>query len=95
MKQLLVIAGLVVALLMLAWSVRSCARRASGTQGLPSGVEYVIQCRDCKHEFKLSPKEMTAAYEAGEVRGSGDGIDLFKCPKCGKYQGMQVLKGAS
>jgi DNA-directed RNA polymerase subunit M/transcription elongation factor TFIIS len=93
MKQILILAGVVVALLLSGWGVRSCSQRVTGSQGLPAGVEYVFQCRACKHEFRLSPAEMTAAYDAGAVRGSGDGIDLFKCPQCGKQEAMQVLKG--
>ena len=93
MKQILVLVAVVALLATMGWSVRSCSRRASGIQGLPSGVEYVFRCRACKHEFRMSPKQIGAAYQAGEVRGSGNGVDLFKCAQCGKQEAVEGLKG--
>lgn len=94
MKQILSIVAAVVFFAAAGWSIRSCSRRASGVQGLPKGVEYVFRCRADQTEFKLAPKQMNDAFAAGDVKGSGDGIDLFKCPKCGKHQAVQMLKGA-
>ncbi len=93
MKPILILVAIVAALGGVVWSIRSCSRQVSGVQGLSPGVEYVFRCRADQHEFKLTPKEMNAAFAAGEVRGSGDGIDLFKCQQCGKLEAVQTLKG--
>lgn len=93
MKQILVVVAVVLLLGAMGWSIRSCSQRASGGQGLATGVEAVFRCRACKHEFQLPPKAIAAAYQAGEVRGSGTGVDLFKCARCGKLEAMQELKG--
>ncbi|MCX7817757.1 MAG: hypothetical protein N2652_00840 [Kiritimatiellae bacterium] len=65
---------------------------ASTPQGLPKGQRYVMQCRKDGHEFEMSPQEMNAAFERGEVRGSGDGVDLFRCPKCGEFAAQQIIR---
>ena len=93
MKQIVAIVGIALAIIAVAWGLHSCSQRMSGRQGLPAGVEYVFRCRADGHEFKLTPEQMTEAFNAGEVRGSGDGMDLFKCPQCGKYEAVQMLKG--
>ncbi len=72
--------------------VRSCRERAAAMPGPPAGSEYVMRCRADGHEFRMSPKEMNEAFARGEVRGSGDGVDLFRCPKCGQLAGEQILK---
>ncbi len=65
---------------------------ASTPQGLPKGQRYVMQCRKDGYEFEMTPEEMNAAFARGEVRGSGDGVDLFRCPKCGEYAAQQIIK---
>ena len=65
---------------------------ASTPQGLPSGQRYVMKCRNDGHEFVLSPDDMNAAFARGEVRGSGDGVDLFRCPKCGQFSAQQIIR---
>jgi hypothetical protein len=94
MKQILLIVGAVVLFVSAVWSIRSCSQRAESAQGLPRGVEYVFRCRVDQTEFKLTPKQMNDAFATGDVKGSGDGLDLFKCPKCGKHEAIQGLKGA-
>lgn len=65
---------------------------ASTPQGLPKGQRYVMRCRVDQHEFVMTPQAMNAAFEKGEVRGSGDGVDLFRCPKCGSYSAQQSIQ---
>ncbi len=75
------------------WSVRSCSAQLRPTTGLPAGTRYVMRCNNCRHEFSMTPEELRAAYDRGDVRGSGDGRDLFRCPQCGQYHAQQVLHG--
>ena len=75
------------------WSVRSCSTQLRPTTGLPAGTRYVMRCNNCWHEFSMTPAELRAAYDRGDLRGSGDGHDLFRCPQCGQYRAQQVLRG--
>lgn len=92
MKAVAAAAGIVVALAVAGLGVRSCERRVTPVTGLPPGMSYVMRCREDGHEFTMSPAELNRAFEAGEVRGSGDGVDLFRCPKCGRFSAMQFVK---
>ncbi len=78
--------------LMVAAALAGAGCGASTPQGLPKGQRYVMQCRKDGHEFEMTPDEMNAAFARGEVRGSGDGVDLFRCPKCGAYAAQQIIK---
>lgn len=93
MKQAIIVLVLAGALVSCVLAVRSCSRRLGGAQDLPQGVEYVMKCRADNFEFHLSPEEMNAAFDAGDVRGDGAGNDLFRCPQCGKLEAMQEVKG--
>jgi len=93
MKQVIVALVLAGALVSCVMAVRSCSQRTGGAQGLPRGVEYVMKCRADGHEFSMTPGEMNAAFDAGDVRGDGAGNDLFRCPQCGKLEAMQQIQG--